>query len=180
VTGSRTRKNTTGGRSTATDSHDRILHSLRRIARALDISSHKLAAKKGVTSVQLLCLSTLAAGAADTATAVAQLMHLSPSAVVGILDRLQAKGLVERKRDAEDRRVVRVVLTRKGRSIVGKTQHPIQNLLESRGKNLSKAETKQIADTLDRLVEVLGAEDIDGETPYGKLPPGSVTEGGKP
>lgn len=180
MTGRRNRESDPKKSSTNPDPHDRILHSLRRIARALDINSRKLAAEKGVTSVQLLCLNTLATEEADTATALARLVHLSPSTVVGILDRLQANELLERRRDTQDRRVVRVALTRKGRALVGKTQHPIQNLLERRRNNLSRTEANRIADTLDRLVEILGAERIDGETPYGRLPPALVAEKHRP
>ena len=49
---------------------------------------------------------------------IAQHVQVSPSTVIGILDRLEAKGLIQRERDREDRRLVQVSLTEPGRGLV--------------------------------------------------------------
>ncbi len=168
-TASRREKQTNEARMTETE--ERILVALRRIARVLDMNSRRLAARKGVTSIQLLCLNMLANGQADTATEIAGLVHLSPSTVVGVLDRLEAKQLIERRRDTKDRRVVRISLTRKGRNLSSRTQHPVRDMLERSRNGLSRGDAERIAGALEQLVEILGADDIDGVTPYGELPP---------
>jgi DNA-binding MarR family transcriptional regulator len=151
------------------DPTTRIIHALRRLTRALDIHSRRLAAEKDVTSVQLFCMKMLAHDGVDTATEVARKVHLSPSTVVGVLDRLEAKGMIERARDREDRRVVRVVLTRKGRDLIKKTPDPVEDLLRRQSNEVAPGETGRLADAIERLVAALGAEEIDASTPYGEL-----------
>ena len=147
----------------------RILQALRRLMRALDINSRRLAAETGLTSGQLSCMKLLSQDDVDTATAVARGVHLSPSTVVGIFDRLEEKRLIERVRDKKDRRVVRVTLTTEGRRLVRETPHPVTDLLEREGNGLSRDESARIADALESLVKVLGATELDGSTPYGEL-----------
>lgn len=165
-------KNTAADDSRA-DSRDdvdvRILQALRRLVRALDINSRRLAAKTGVTTAQLSCLKMLDIPDFSTATEIARSVHLSPSTVVGILDRLEDKSLVERARDARDRRVVRITLTRAGRRLIAETPHPVRDLLERRRGVLKRAEAERIADALECLVDLLGASELDGTTPYGAL-----------
>lgn len=49
---------------------------------------------------------------------VAEYLMIGPSTAVGLADRTENLGLLQRKRDPSDRRVVRLVLTRRGRSRV--------------------------------------------------------------
>lgn len=50
---------------------------------------------------------------------LAEAMDVSQASATGIVDRMAERGLVERLRDDEDRRVVRVGLTDEGRSTIG-------------------------------------------------------------
>jgi DNA-binding MarR family transcriptional regulator len=147
----------------------RILHALRRIMRLLDIHSRRLAAEKDVTSAQLFAMKMLATEGVDTATEVARRVHLSPSTVVGILDRLEEKKLILRRRDQADRRVVRVKLTEMGSRLIRETPHPIQDLLAERHNDMSPQEERRIAEALEALVSHLGGDDIDRATPHGEL-----------
>jgi DNA-binding MarR family transcriptional regulator len=52
-----------------------------------------------------------------SASQVAQIMHLTPSAMTSVIDKLVAKGYVERRRSSRDRRVVKLGLTHKGRIV---------------------------------------------------------------
>ncbi len=147
----------------------RIVHALRRLVRALEINSRRLGAETGVTSAQLSCMKMLDLKDVDTATEIARRVHLSPSTVVGILDRLEDRKHLTRQRDGRDRRVVRVNLTREGKALVRKTPHPVRNLLEGQHNGLAKKDTVQIADALEKLVGVLGATGLDVDSPYSDL-----------
>ena len=59
----------------------RILRSLRRITRAIALHSKQLAACSHITAPQLICLHTLIANGAMTATAISREIHVSPSTV---------------------------------------------------------------------------------------------------
>jgi len=50
--------------------------------------------------------------------ALAESLDVSQASATGIVDRMEQRGLVERSRDDEDRRVVRVALTAAGRQMV--------------------------------------------------------------
>jgi DNA-binding MarR family transcriptional regulator len=158
----------TEGTSGADDSSLRILHALRRIMRAMDIHSRRLAAERDVTSVQLFVMKMLATEEVETATEVARRVHLSPSTVVGIIDRLEEKGLAERSRSSTDRRVVRIQLTESGLKVVENTPHPIEDLLANQRNGLGEDEERRIADGLEMLVALLDADRLDAYTPYGK------------
>ncbi|KCB40034.1 sugar-specific transcriptional regulator, TrmB family [Bordetella hinzii 5132] len=84
----------------------RILRALRRITRSIALHSRQLAAVSHITAPQLMCLRTVIANGPMTATAISREIHVSPSTVVGILDRLEDKGLIRRERGREDRRIV--------------------------------------------------------------------------
>lgn len=154
----------------------RILHALSSLMRLLDIHSRRLAAKKDVTSAQLFVMKMLAMDGVDTATEVARRVHLSPSTVVGILDRLEEKGLAERRRDHADRRVVRLSLTAHGSKLIRETPHPVQDLLAERHNGMSAEEERRIADALEALVTHLGGDGVDGVTPYDELDDPGVAE----
>jgi len=49
---------------------------------------------------------------------LADLLDVSQASATGIVDRMEQRGLVARERDAEDRRVVRVVVTSEGAGLI--------------------------------------------------------------
>jgi DNA-binding MarR family transcriptional regulator len=86
---------------------------------------------------------------------------LSPSTVVGILDRLETKGLILRQRSTKDRRVVLVELTDAGRRLVSDAPSPLQDRLTEGLGMLPKAEQQEIAAALDKVVSLMEAREID-------------------
>ena len=76
----------------------RILRALRRITRAVALHSRQLSACSHITGPQLVCLRTVIDKGPMTATAISREVHVSASTVVGILDRLEDKGLIVRER----------------------------------------------------------------------------------
>ena len=142
--------------------HDlRILQSLRRIIRAVDLHSRRLAAEYKVTAPQLLCLVVVVEEGPLTATSISRQIHLSPSTIVGILDRLETKGLVRRDRDAKDRRLVNVTATDEGRSFVADAPSPLHDRLAEALLNLPDLEQATIALSLERIVDLMEAGGIE-------------------
>jgi DNA-binding MarR family transcriptional regulator len=139
----------------------RVFQALRRIIRAVDLHSRKLSSQHEITGPQLFCLLSVAEHEPVTPSAIARHVHLSPSTVIGILDRLDAKGLVSRERDLTDRRLVQVSLTEKGDAIVANAPSPLQDTLSEAMNELPKAELSAIAASLDRIVEMMEVRHID-------------------
>ena len=133
----------------------RIFNAIWRIARAIDIGSRSLAAQHQITGTQLLCLTAVAQHKAATTTGTARQVHLSPSTIVGVLDRLEAKGLVERRRGRRDRRVVHVSATDAGRALVAEASHPLEDAFARALGQMSEQNQEQTTICIERLVDLL-------------------------
>ena len=139
----------------------RVLRSIRRIIRCVDMYSKQLESQSHITAPQLVCLLAVVNGGPMTATALAKEVHLSPSTVVGILDRLEEKGLVARSRGVEDRRIVRVSATYRGVALANQAPSPLQERLAQGLNRLPELEQAAIALALERVVELMEAQHID-------------------
>ncbi len=150
----------------------RIFQALRRIIRAIDIHSHKLATQYKITGPQLSCLLALEEQGTLTSANLAKKVHLSPSTVVGIIDRLEEKKLATRKRASLDRRQVHISITPAGEQLLASSPSLLEDSLSSALSALP--ETEQIAMTMaiEKLVDLLEARDI-GAAPM--LETGSLT-----
>jgi len=162
----------------------RILRALRRITRSIALHSRQLAAVSHITAPQLMCLRTVIANGPLTATAISREIHVSPSTVVGILDRLEDKGLVRRERGREDRRIVFVSATDAGRELATQAPSPLQKHLADALNALPELEQATITLSLERIVALMEQEghavethgDVSSpilEVPTGGAPPES-------
>lgn len=87
----------------------------------------------------------------------AQLIN-SPSGTTRIADRLERAGLIERETPRENRRVVHIKLTERGREVLGRADHAFrEGLHEVFGSHLSEAEVASLRSTLRKLLEGNGA-----------------------
>lgn len=137
-----------------------IVDNIRRVFQVVNEHSKQAERKTGITGPQLWAIKTIADGAPIMVSEIASRMHLHAATVVGILDRLEAHGLVRRVRSTEDRRVVRVELTDQGERLVKKAPEVAQGLLVSGLEKLNTKNLKNIAASLNQLVEILGAQGI--------------------
>ncbi|WP_233235276.1 MarR family winged helix-turn-helix transcriptional regulator [Bordetella sp. LUAb4] len=133
----------------------RILRALRRITRSIALHSRQLAAVSHITAPQLMCLRTVIASGPITATAISREIHVSPSTVVGILDRLEDKGLVRRERSREDRRTVFVTATPAGIALAEEAPSPLQKHLAEALNALPELEQATITLSLERIVALM-------------------------
>jgi DNA-binding MarR family transcriptional regulator len=102
-------------------------------------------------------------------------VFLSASTVVGILDRLEEKGLITRQRNQKDRRLINVQATLKGNDLVAQAPSPLPTALANALKQLPELEQATIALSLERIVELMEercVQDIpvaaDEPTPKGR------------
>jgi DNA-binding MarR family transcriptional regulator len=77
-----------------------------------------------LTSADRRCLSFVSLGP-QTASAIAKETALTPAAVTALIDRLEARNFVQRRRDTDDRRKVFVEATDKTRELIRATYMPI-------------------------------------------------------
>jgi DNA-binding MarR family transcriptional regulator len=141
----------------------RILFSLRRIIRAVDIHSRMLVQGYQITGPQLACLIVVVEKESTTATEIAKKISLSTSTIIGILDRLEGKGLLRRERDKKDRRVIHIFATDSGRKMIANMPYPLQQPLSKALQCMSNKELESIAVSLERLVHLMDVESVSAD-----------------
>lgn len=144
------------------DSYElRVLQSLRRIIRAVEIHSKKLVHSHKITGPQLGCLTAIKENGPLTTTKLAQAVYLSPSTIVGIVDRLEEKNLVTRQRSSKDRRKVQIHLTGTGEQLLDKAPSALQDKLADALKSLPELEQVSITLALEKIVDLMEADKIE-------------------
>jgi len=152
---------------------DRILYALRRIIRAADVYSRQLAGEYHITVPQLVCLNTVVQQGPMTPTQIGKAVHLSTSTLVGIIDRLEKKGLIQRERDARDRRLVNISTTAEGRQLAEEAPHAMMAPMYQGIHRLGPEEQQHLVTALEKLVDFL---DVDEEEPADSGNPLEVAE----
>lgn len=139
----------------------RVLQSLRRIIRAVEIHSKKLVHSHKITGPQLGCLAAINENGPMTTTKLAKSVYLSPSTIVGIVDRLEEKNLVIRQRGSKDRRQVQVHLTEAGEQLLERAPSALQDTLADALKSLPELEQVSITLALEKIVDLMEAGKIE-------------------
>jgi len=137
-----------------------IVDHIRRIFQVVHEQSKRAKRKTGITGPQLWAIKIIKECSPVRVSDLARRMYIHPATVVGILDRLEASGLVVRKRSQEDKRVVKVQLTGKGEKLVVDAPQVAQGLLVAGLERLTLKRLKAISSALDELVVILGAQEL--------------------
>lgn len=136
----------------------RLLKASRRIARALDIQSRRVSRSVGLTLPQLVVLGAIRDLGDGASRAISREADLSPATVVGILDKLEAKGLIERARSTKDRRIVHTRLTPAGAVALAAAPSPLGAEFEAAFFALDPEARSDILAAFDRAAEFALAE----------------------
>lgn len=138
-----------------------VLRSLRRILQAVDLHGRRLKSRYGLTGPQIICLREIQRGESLNPGQLARNVGLRPPTVTGIVDRLEARGLVTRRRRSTDKRQVRIELTDAGAAVVNEAPAPLQEEFVGRFAALPAERREAIAGHLDEVVALLEAEGIE-------------------
>jgi DNA-binding MarR family transcriptional regulator len=138
-----------------------VLIAIRKIIRATDLHSRQLTKTVGLTAPQLLVLQAIRGLGAVAISRLSVEVSLSQATVTTILDRLEKRGLVDRQRSEQDKRVVHALLTDTGRAVVASAPTPLQEAFSVRFEQLEAWEQSLILSALQRVAAMMGADDID-------------------
>jgi DNA-binding MarR family transcriptional regulator len=138
-----------------------VLSALRRLIRATDLDSKRLARQTNLSTSQLLVLELLAEGPAQTVGGIADRVGLAQATATSLVDRLEERGLVSRQRSESDRRQVKVLLTAKGRSLQAEAPKALQTRFLANFSALQEWEKLAILSSLQRIAELMDAGDLD-------------------
>ncbi|MEO0983194.1 MAG: MarR family transcriptional regulator [Pseudomonadota bacterium] len=135
----------------------RLFHKIQITARRLQKrADREIAATGPLTTAQAAVLSILEAGEGRTQRAVAEIMDQNESAITAMVRRLAALGFLERERDPDDRRAMRLRLTNAGRMSLAATREPFSRINAIVDSTFSTDEIERFAEYLTRLHAALG------------------------
>lgn len=137
-----------------------IFDNLRRIFQVINEYSKAVERSTGLTGPQIWALKLLADAAPIRVSDLARRMYLRPPTVVGILDRLEMKGLVTRTPSRGDRRAVELELTPHGKALVVKAPEVAQDMLMKGLNELSDEQFICVEEGMKLMAKVLGAEQL--------------------
>jgi DNA-binding MarR family transcriptional regulator len=138
-----------------------VLLALRRIIRSIDIHSRTLVKHYGFTGPQLVVLQEISKHKEIMPGRLAKAVSLSQATVTGILDRLESRGLIARRRSETDRRSVLVSPTPKAFHMLNTGPPIMQVSFVEAFQRLEDWEQTQILSALQRLVSLMNAEALD-------------------
>jgi DNA-binding MarR family transcriptional regulator len=141
----------------------RILQSVRRIAQCVEHHSKRLTTTHNITSPQLVALMAIVQLGPSTLKAIGRAIHLSPSTVVGIVDRLEEKSLVRRERDTKDRRNVYVTVTVAGQGLIDKAPSALPQGFSSALSSLPENDRHTLVVMLEQFATLLEVKAPTGE-----------------
>ena len=99
-------------------------------------------AKLGLTTLQWRALAQLEWNEGQSQAALAEVLEVQPISLARVIDKLEAAGWVERRRDVNDRRVLRIHLSTRAEPILAEMH-------------------RHAAATMDRALVGIGAEERD-------------------
>ncbi|HLZ55666.1 MAG TPA: MarR family transcriptional regulator [Ktedonosporobacter sp.] len=147
--------------------HRSAFHSF---AEALKASCQEHGKPYVVTPPQWGALAALDESDGLTAGMLSQRRRLDAPTVTGIITRLEQSGLVERRRDPTDRRVVKIYLTAEGREALVFLEETAARLNESVARGFSEGELEHFRATLQRFIRNIAAMRGDEGEDFGPLP----------
>lgn len=140
------------------------MNGVRRIVRALRLSSRASEKAFGVSAAQLFVLQQLAEIEAhhDAAPSIAKLASLTatdPSSVSVVVSRLAAHGLCARKASKADGRRAEVTITPAGTELLGRAPQPVQSRMIHALQAMLPERRRELVGGLEEIVAALGVTD---------------------
>jgi DNA-binding MarR family transcriptional regulator len=126
---------------------------MRRVLTSILAQGDRQLAQHGLTHAQWLPLYKLLANENAKVAQMARDLGIDPGAMTRSLDRLESKGLIERQRSSEDRRVVNLRLTPEGQGVAEKVPAVMAEVLNAHLAGFTHEEWQQLTGLLRRMVD---------------------------
>ena len=115
--------------------------------------------KNNISTAQMIMLITIHDYGRCKIKTLARERSISPPTATGLIDRLVKADYVKRDSDPQDRRVVMVSLTKKGKNTVDNFLHTVQNRWKKILIHLTVKEQQQYLNIVKKIVSVLSGKE---------------------
>lgn len=132
---------------------DSVAHLVARVFNAFTQELERQFEPSGLTNAQWKPLFKLSTGEVSTVAELARVCTLDAGGMTRMLDRLEAKGLCQRERSSEDRRVVKLALTEAGHEAAKVVPQVLSQVQNNYLAGFSEAEWSTLKDLLRRLLD---------------------------
>ena len=125
------------------------------IDHGLQLASKRTEALVGVTGLQRLVIRILGRFPGLSAGQLAELLHLDPSTLSGVLARLTGRDLIDRRSDPRDSRRAQLALTADGRRLDVATEGTVESAVEHALERIPAAKLNGAREVLRALADSL-------------------------
>ena len=132
---------------------------MRKILRVTEANSKALIRETGLTPSQLIFLQMLDDGRPKTAGEIAGRMGITQATTTALIHKLEAQGLVVRRKGEVDRRQVWLTLSDRGRRILTIAPDGVHARFHQRFVKLKDWEQAMMIAALERVADMLGPEE---------------------
>lgn len=133
----------------------------------LQSTSKRMESSLGLTGPQRLVVRLVGRFPGITAGKLAQILHVHPSTLTGVLKRLEKRGVLERKADPLDGRKALFALTEVGRALDIPSEGTVEAAVQRVLSRLPRARILGTQEVLTALAEELGSGDAPLDNPTG-------------
>src|SRR3954471_19609106 len=134
------------------------------VTHGLESASKRMHAELGITGPQRLVLRIVGHHGRISAGALAEVLHIHPSSLTGMLQRLEHAELIRRESDPFDRRRALLELTRKGMRLNEQRQGTIEAMVEAALGRLSKDRVATAKAVLNAIAAAFSDDDTDHQS----------------
>ena len=139
-----------------TEESREVLDDIRRLVQTIRLASSESEKRAGLSAAQLFVLHKLGEEKGLSINDLAERTLTHQSSVSVIVQKLVEKELIKRTRPAHDTRKLELTLTKKGKSIIKKVPHTIQDRLIDALKKMKPTMRRQFATTLTAFLHIAG------------------------
>jgi DNA-binding MarR family transcriptional regulator len=137
------------------------LIALRRIQRVTEMASKRLARTAGLNPSQLSVLRILTEYPEVSAGYLAEATQLKHATISSLIDKLEARGLISRRRCDEDKRRVWLRLLDAGKAALANAPDPLHETFSSRFDALPDWQQAMLIASLEQVTSLLDAQNIE-------------------
>jgi DNA-binding MarR family transcriptional regulator len=140
----------------------RALRSFRMIVRSIKQHFQHVQEATGVSGSQLWCLVAIQAQPGIRVTQLAQALGIQQATASNLVESLDRKGLLERRRDQRDQRVVSLFLSEAGARIAQAAPQPVAGILPDALERLDPSALAQLNGLLEQVIGLMALQAPDG------------------